>query len=172
MRQQRAELDLTEDKEVAVMGNEISGPHDEEDNDGDADDDYNDGHLSIWFIEISRPRDKDKNDGNLDHDDILYVFLWVWYKNRDLGCWQGRSLFQPRMNSAAAWNPAITALGYWLSFRKPVLLIEVNCANRLPTYHLYLGQDLRLWVSEQNDSIDGAPFCGHVLLLGQQTSAS
>ena len=35
MRQQRAELDFTEDKEVAVMGNEISGPHDEEDNDGD-----------------------------------------------------------------------------------------------------------------------------------------
>ena len=32
MRQQRAELDFTEDKEVAVMGNELSGPHDEEDN--------------------------------------------------------------------------------------------------------------------------------------------
>ena len=40
MRQQRAELDFTEDKEVAVMANEISGPHDEEDNDGDADDDF------------------------------------------------------------------------------------------------------------------------------------
>ena len=49
MRQQRAELDFTEDKEVAVMGNEISGPHDEEDNDGDGSwhDGGGIGHLSI-----------------------------------------------------------------------------------------------------------------------------
>ena len=88
MRQQRAELDFTEDKEVAVMGNEISGPHDEEDNDGDGS--WHDrggiGHLSIGFIEISRPHDEERDDENLDHD-LLYVFLWVWYKNRDLGCW-------------------------------------------------------------------------------------
>ena len=90
MRQQRAELDFTEDKEVAVMANEISGPHDEEDNDGDADDDYHDGggigYLSIWFIEMSCPQDEDEDDENLDND-LLSVFLWVWYKNRDLGCW-------------------------------------------------------------------------------------
>ena len=47
MRQQRAELDFTEDKEVAVMGNEISGPHDEEDNDGDAHD-MIEGALGIY----------------------------------------------------------------------------------------------------------------------------
>ena len=47
MRQQKAELDFTEDKEVAVMGNEISGPHDEEDNDGDAHD-MIEGALGIY----------------------------------------------------------------------------------------------------------------------------
>ena len=74
MRQQRAELDFTEDKEVAVMGNEISGPHDEEDNDGDAHD-MMEGHWAfIDTIEISRQQDEDEDDENLDHD-LLYVFL-------------------------------------------------------------------------------------------------
>ena len=44
--------------------------------------------------------------------------------------------------SARASHLAITARRYWLSFTKPVPLIEVNCANSPSTYHPYRGLDL------------------------------
>ena len=91
MRQQRAELDFTEDKEVAVMGNELSGPHDEEDNDGDADDDFLmiEGVLGIYRYDLQK---------YLAHK-MKMVMMKTWTmmifcmffcecdtKSRDLGC--------------------------------------------------------------------------------------